>query len=101
MPTPAKKDRIVFPTDWRLIPPLIKEALDAWKDGCMKGMPGSFVQSVLENDLVRATIHGDPESLRGLAATANYMFHHLPSESYGSKENVATWYAKHMPGASV
>lgn len=97
MATTGKIAIPVFPNDWSLIPPLIREGIDAWRDGCCKGMPGGFLTAVLENNLTEAVMRGDIHSLHGLAATVNYCYHKLPNECWGSPLKVTQWYNKHHP----
>lgn len=54
-----------------------------------KGMPpGSFLSSVLENDLFQAVAHADPTRKQNLSAIAKFIYNSIPSKARGSKEKV-------------
>lgn len=51
-------------------------------------MPGSFMTAVLENDLPMACGRADTGNKRNLHNIVGYIYNHLPSNSWGSKEKV-------------
>lgn len=51
-------------------------------------MPGSFMTAVLENDLTMACGRADTDNKRNLHNIVGYIYNHLPSNSWGSKEKV-------------
>lgn len=81
----------IDPRDTSLIPATIKEAIDAWKNGCRKGEPGSFVLALLENNLQGAVSKADPTNLTLLPNIVFYMMWNLPGEIYGTPEKVQMW----------
>lgn len=54
-------------------------------------MPGSFLQAVLENDLIDASILADDQNLKRLRDFSIYLLNCAPHGCYGSKEKVAAW----------
>jgi hypothetical protein len=55
---------------------------------------GSFLRSVLENDLKNAVGNADVESQRALCAIVSWCYNHLPSPSWGSPEKVTKWLSR-------
>lgn len=53
--------------------------------------PGSFVRSVLENDLVRAIKTAAPADRAHVPALVDYCLEHLPMRAWGNAENVRCW----------
>jgi len=54
--------------------------------------PASFLQAVLENDLMNAVGRADDENLKRLPSIVHYIYWNVvPISCYGSKEAVATW----------
>lgn len=53
--------------------------------------PGSFLRSVLENDLMGAVGHADEESARELKALVQWLWQEMPSNLWGTKERVVAW----------
>ncbi len=51
-------------------------------------MPGSFMTAVLENNLMEACGRADHENIRNLPNIVGYIYNHIPSSSWGSKEKV-------------
>ena len=52
---------------------------------------GSFLRAVLENDLMRAVGHADPESLAALKAICQFIYHELPGSCHGNPVKVQHW----------
>lgn len=55
--------------------------------------PGSFLTAVLENDLKEAFGRADIMNSANLKNIVGYIYNHLPSNSWGSKERVADYLA--------
>lgn len=53
--------------------------------------PGSFLRSVLENDLMGAFGMADDVNIRRVHVYAAFLYQHAPRGSYGSPEAVASW----------
>ncbi len=53
--------------------------------------PGSFLRSVLENDLVHAAANADEHNQRALFEYARILHSYLPSICWGSSEKVNDW----------
>lgn len=58
--------------------------------------PGSFLTSVLENNLVMAAACADDTNSRLLKNYANFLYNFAPSSSWGSKEKVEAWISMHL-----
>jgi hypothetical protein len=57
-------------------------------------MPGGFLTAVLENNLCEAFGRADIHNSAILKEIVGYVYNHLPSESWGSREKVREWQAK-------
>ena len=65
---------------------------ESFEDYILRGYtPGSFMYSVLCNDLVGATSHADTENKKYLLDIAKWMLHNAPALCWGSKQAVADW----------
>jgi len=53
--------------------------------------PGSFLCSVLENDLMGALSTGSEESLQALRGIGVWLYQFAPRDGYGSPTNVNAW----------
>lgn len=74
------------------IPPNTLRSLNNFiMDGCPHG--GSFISSVLENDLKGCVSNGDDNNLEMLAVIVKYMFNRAPMGCWGTKEKVKQWVA--------
>ena len=60
-------------------------------DGCPHG--GSFISSVLENDLKGCVSNGDDSNLEMLTVIVKYLCNRAPMGCWGTKEKVAEWVA--------
>ena len=66
--------------------------LDAITDYANNHTPhGHFVTSVLENNLMEAIFHADPNSLAGLEDIVRFVHEEIPHSSHGSVEKVNAW----------
>ena len=54
-------------------------------------MPGSFLQSVLTNNLTQAVLRADPQSMVALHYLVRFLQAHAPSAAWGSREAVLAW----------
>jgi hypothetical protein len=54
-------------------------------------MPGSFMTAVLENNLKEAVARADNFNRVNLPNIVGYLWNHIPSAAWGSKEQVASW----------
>lgn len=57
--------------------------------------PGSFLQAVLENDLVGAFDRADSDNAAAMRGYVMLLFNDLPSRCWGSQEKVAAWIQHH------
>lgn len=53
--------------------------------------PGSFLEAVLENDLMEALGRADVENQSLLGAYAQFIYNYAPQPCHGSKEKVKAW----------
>lgn len=63
-------------------------------------MPGSFLTAVLENNLMESFGRADMSNSANLKNIVGYIYHHLPSNSWGSREKVSE-YLKHLKQEKV
>ena len=62
--------------------------------------PGSFLRSVLENDLVGAFAHADLDNQGAMFAWAAWLYNECPSPAWGSPGKVRAWIAAFAPGGA-
>jgi len=79
------------------IPPETFEALRSYVLYHRK--PGGFLIAVLSNDLMDATLRGNPESLQALCGIAGFIYSNCPAACWGSKNAVEQWLE--MPSVSA
>ncbi len=72
-----------------MIPERFKNSLKRYAEN--KCPTGSFLQAVLENDLIQAVALADSEAKRCIPEIVFYCYHELPAESWGSGEKVKNW----------
>ncbi len=72
-----------------MIPSHIKSAIDAWVLDAT--VPGNFTKAVLENDLHKAVLGADHESLAALKDIIYYVVNDVPSPAWGSKAAMTHW----------
>lgn len=71
------------------IPEEIKSSLKRYVDN--KIPTGSFLQSVLENNLMNAVAKADYHNSKIISEICHYIYNTLPSNCYGSPEIVKEW----------
>ena|ERR1035437_4752584 len=71
------------------IPEYMMEGLSNWK---LYGIrPGSFLLSVLKNDLRNACENADRENIHNLPTYIAYLYNEAPEGCWGSREKVDRW----------
>lgn len=71
------------------IPNLTKNALSLYiEEGIM---PGSFLYSVLTNNLFDAVGSADTDNIVELPNIVKFIYNEVPSAAWGSKDKVKTW----------
>jgi len=74
------------------IPERIKRAIDLH---VTEGRPcGHFTTAILENNLIGAMTHADPQSMESIYDIVNYCYLFIPSPCWGSPKAVADWIKK-------
>ncbi len=53
--------------------------------------PGSFIQALLENDLVQSFARADNSNIRDMFNIVNYLYNNVPITCRGSKEVISDW----------
>jgi hypothetical protein len=53
--------------------------------------PGSFIRSVLENDLMGAFAKADEDNILDMHQIVKYVYNNLPSAAWGSRDIVDRW----------
>jgi len=76
---------------WANVPPRTVEALERYL--VHRVAPGSFLRSVLENDLIGAILRADSENLAALPELCRAIWDDLSVKCYGSREVVEKWLA--------
>lgn len=71
---------------------ITREALEYYVNEGLR--PGNFLYAVLCNDLREAVAYADPYNYRNIGDIVNYIYHHLPSECWGSPKKVQAWLNK-------
>lgn len=56
-------------------------------------MPGSFMNAVLENNLMEAFGRADMDNSRNLKNIVGYIYNHIPHNAWGSREKVKAYLA--------
>lgn len=54
-------------------------------------MPGGFLTSILENNLVEAFARADDINIHRMFDYANFLYNEMPSPAWGSPEKVKAW----------
>ena len=54
-------------------------------------IPGSFLQSVLTNNLTQAVLRADLEAELGLGPLIRFLLEHAPASAWGTREAVLAW----------
>lgn len=80
-----------------LVPQRIIESLDRYINHGI--MPGGFLSSVLENDLMSAVNLASGDCREGFFEIVKYVYNELPLISHGSPDKVRKWIA-YIAGAN-
>lgn len=75
--------------DYSRIPPITLESLEAWVNHGQ--LPGSFLQSVLENDFCFACVRASDDNAKALQDIARWLVDKAPLRCWGSPERVRDW----------
>lgn len=80
------------------IPKRTKKSIDDYVE---EGTPpGSFVRTVLRNDLARSFAKADKQNLESLHSIVKYIWNELPMKVWGSEKKVKQWIEKKKKEAS-
>ena len=79
----------------REVSDIIKESLELYVERGL--LPGSFLVTVLENDLFGAMARADSYNRATIFQITKYIYYELPRDSYGSREKVKAYLAKFNP----
>lgn len=77
---------------WRGLPQYMAEGLYYYLAHHIR--PGSFLESILSNNLIAAAATADKCNSRLLFEWTQLMYNDLPSDCCGSRENVTAWLSK-------
>ena len=83
---PFTNGKLVFEGEYAKIPSNTKDALVRYVE--RRIIPGGFLQAVLQNDLFAAVGYADQENLTHLRLIVQYVFNHIPTRFYGSRETL-------------
>jgi hypothetical protein len=67
----------------------IKESLERYVNNHIQ--TGSFLESVLANDLYGAVLHADVVNIEVIPHITQYVLDHVPEEARGSRKQVSKW----------
>ena len=71
------------------IPPLVLAALVRW--GKQETLVGDFLTAFLSNDLMKAIVRADENSLAAFRHIMLFVHHELPSQCHGNLKKVEAW----------
>lgn len=72
-----------------MIPAHLREGLERYRDHRIA--TGSFLRSILCNNLYEAVLRADDISARELGSVTRWIFTELPNESWGNAAKVDAW----------
>lgn len=75
--------------NYELCPEITKETIDLYVSHGSD--PGSFVQAVLENDLIGSFEQADEKNITNMPHIAAYVYNCIPRSCWGSPEIVREW----------
>ena len=75
--------------NWKLIPEHMQESIRSYIEERLE--PGGFLTAVLSNDLTQAVLRADAININRLPNYVQFLYWHVPSESWGSPERVTAW----------
>ena len=58
-------------------------------------VPGDYLLAILSNDLFGAMGRADEQSKYEIFHACSYIYNHIPSKCWGSREKVAAWVEHH------
>lgn len=82
-----------------LIPPHMHEAVLMWVEFAEPppAQLGGFFKAVLCNQLVEAFGRADTENTLAMRGWADFVYNHLPSPAWGSRQQLDEWYEAFHP----
>lgn len=81
-----------FTGEYAIIPPLTQFALVHYVEDRIA--TGSFLYSVLTNDLFSAIANADESNVQALRAIVRYIYNETPTVCWGNEKNVKEWLKK-------
>lgn len=82
-------ERVEEDSSWKRVPDHTKRAMIDYLRYHTR--PGSFLRSVLTNDLTQSVLRADRQNLDNLHHITRVMFWFFPADAWGSKKQVASW----------
>jgi hypothetical protein len=80
-----------------MLPEHMRESVIQWIEAPLPPrLLGSFLRSVLSNDLREAVAHGDAENVAALKSWVLYLYNYAPAACWGSWGDMERWYAAHV-----
>jgi hypothetical protein len=61
--------------------------------------PGDFLTAIICNDLREAVGRADDENMANIPAFVSYFYNEVPSQCWGSRENMDAWMASRQEAA--
>lgn len=85
-----------YDINYSLIPEHMRDGVKLYLEYGIR--PGSFLTTVLENNLVKSIALADNVNQAHIVEWAKFLYNELPMESWGSKEKVNAWIEKKERG---
>jgi hypothetical protein len=75
--------------NYEMLPEHMREGMQLWVE---RGIdPGDFLMAVLQNDLMGALGKADSTNIDRLKDYGMFLYNEVPSDCFGSLENVSAW----------
>lgn len=75
--------------DYSTLHPALRSGMERYIENRIE--PGSFLKSVLQNDLMKAVGRADSEQMAHLAQTCLWVYNMAPGDCWGSPARVQAW----------
>jgi hypothetical protein len=84
-----KKEQPMRQPNYEMLPEHMREGMQLWVE---RGIdPGDFLMAVLQNDLMGALGKADSTNIDRLKDYGMFLYNEVPSDCFGSLENVSAW----------
>jgi len=84
-----KEEQMKYDMNYSLIPEHMREGIKRYLENGIR--LGSFLNAVLENNLVQSIALADEINITKIVDWAKFLYNEMPMGSWGSKEKVNAW----------